>query len=221
MINLQYSHDRKVDAAYIITVKSHTRSEEYAQRCANSCEKSGMPYKIWHAYDGTSGEIIAPDHLKNDSFMNILKVTDNKMTPTLISCTLSHISLWLHCAVIDRPIVILEHDAVFVRPFEYMESLNSIVYLGNRDYFNNVYPLMSIPILGSEGQNNRYMYCAHAYAIDPMMAKNLLSHVLQTGIYSIPDRMMRADLFNICHQGLYAYEDPFHAGDTTVIPINL
>lgn len=36
-----------------------------------------------------------------------------------IACTLSHYSLWLHCYQIDEPIMILEHDASFIREFDY------------------------------------------------------------------------------------------------------
>lgn len=35
------------------------------------------------------------------------------------ACTISHMRLWQHCIDIDEPILILEHDAYFVRKFEY------------------------------------------------------------------------------------------------------
>jgi hypothetical protein len=38
------------------------------------------------------------------------------------------------------------------------------------------------------------------------MAKNLLSHVIKFGIVSPLDIMMRCDIFNVTHQGLYAYD---------------
>ena len=41
-----------------------------------------------------------------------------------ISCTMSHYSLWLHCYQIDEPIMILEHDAVFTRTFNYKNIAN-------------------------------------------------------------------------------------------------
>jgi len=49
------------------------------------------------------------------------------------------------------------------------------------------------------------------------MAKNLLSYVIKMGICAPLDIMLRADLFNITHQGLYAFDnniDPTH--DTTI-----
>jgi GR25 family glycosyltransferase involved in LPS biosynthesis len=38
-----------------------------------------------------------------------------------VSCFLSHYMLWYNCTFIEKPILILEHDAVFVRPFEPFE----------------------------------------------------------------------------------------------------
>ena len=35
------------------------------------------------------------------------------------ACTVSHMRLWQHCVDIKEPIMILEHDALFTRPFNY------------------------------------------------------------------------------------------------------
>jgi GR25 family glycosyltransferase involved in LPS biosynthesis len=34
-----------------------------------------------------------------------------------IACAISHYLLWRHCVLLAEPILILEHDAVFIRPF--------------------------------------------------------------------------------------------------------
>lgn len=206
MLNLYYTHDRMVDKAYIITVKGHQTSEQMSKICQTSCEKVGMPYQVWDAYDGTGETMIEPDHLKNDSYMSMIKVADHKFTKTELACALSNISLWVHCAKIGKPIVILEHDAIMLKPFREFETYNSIVYLGCQLWAECGAKIQRIPIYGSEGQNNFFLYKTHAYAIDPAMAKNLLSDVLRWGIWTIADRLMRIDLYNITHQGLYAYE---------------
>lgn len=177
-----------------------------------------MLYKLWEGYNGTTGTIVAPTHLANDSFMSMLKCTEEQMTPTLMACTLSHISLWMHCVHIDKPIAICEHDAVWIKPYNVMNSYNSVVYLGCKEWTKSR-EIPKIPLLGSEGPNVMYMYCAHAYAIDPQIAKNLLAEVLYRGIWSIPDRIIQADRFNICHDGLYAVDFKFNQGDTTVVGI--
>jgi hypothetical protein len=51
------------------------------------------------------------------------------------------------------------------------------------------------------------MLRAHAYAIDPAVAKNMLAYVLQHGICGQLDRLLRADLFPIHQMGLVAFDN--------------
>lgn len=218
MLNLYRSNNTSVDAAYIITVKGNANSEKYSKMSQESCEKVGMPYKVWDAYNGvgTPGVITPPDNMKDDSIMNILKITDHYLTRGEVACALSHISLWVHCAKIDRPIVILEHDAVMLQKFEEHQSYNSIVYLGGQEWTHHGWKIYPIPPHASEGHNWLFICRAHAYSIDPVMAKNLLSYVIKHGINAPLDIMLRADLFNITHQGLYATDIPSSKEDTTI-----
>lgn len=217
MKNLFRQNELKVDSAYIITVKGNEHSEKYSKQCQESCEKIEMPYTVWDAYNGISNKIIPPDNFKDDRFMNSLKISDHYMTRGEIACCLSHISLWLHCASIDKPIVILEHDTIMLEKFTAMNSYNSIVYLGGKEWVHEGWRIYPIPPHASEGPNYLFICRAHAYAIDPQMAKNLLSHVLKLGIHSPLDIMLRADLFNITHQGVYATDVPSGIDDTTIL----
>jgi GR25 family glycosyltransferase involved in LPS biosynthesis len=218
MDSLFRSNDINVESAYVITVKGHTHSESYSKRCQESCDRVGMKVKVWDAYNGTKpGSITTPDHLKDNSFMPMVKITDHYLTRGEVACALSHISLWNHCALIDKPIVILEHDTVMVRKFEQHQSYNTIVYLGGVEWAKRDWKILPIPPHASEGPNYHFICRAHAYSIDPSMAKNLLSHVLKMGICAPLDIMLRADLFNITHQGLYAYDLNYdNTNDTTI-----
>lgn len=218
MKNLYFSRNLKVDDAYIITVLGNEKSEKFSKRCQQSCDLVGQKYQIWPAYDGVSSAgIIAPKPLADDSLMSILKITDHYMTRGEVACALSHISLWLECAKLDRPIVILEHDAIMVKRFEEMESYNSIVYLGGTEWAEQNWPVLPIPPHAGEGPNYNFICRAHAYAIDPPMAKNLLAHVIKMGIVAPLDIMMRVDLFNVTHQGLYAYDKNADHQETTIL----
>jgi hypothetical protein len=218
MLNLYRSNILDVENTYIITVKGHKDSENKSQRCQQSCNDVGMSYRVWDAYDGTQpGDIIVPSHLRDSDFMSLIKITDHYLTRGEVACALSHISLWLHCVKIDRPIVILEHDSVVVKKFDRHETYNSIVYLGGNEWARSGWPILSIPPHASEGPNYHFICRAHAYSIDPQMAKNLLAYVLKMGICAPLDIILRADLFHITHQGLYAYDlndDP--VSDTTI-----
>jgi hypothetical protein len=207
MKSLFYSNNTEVDTAYIITIKGHKKSEEYSLRCQQSCEKVGMKYVVWEAFDGTvPGEIRTPEHLQLESFIKALKVSNHYITRTEVAATLSHLSLWLECAKLDKPIVILEHDAIMLRKYSKFDSYNAVVWLGSDEWVNQGWKMYNIPPHGSDGPNNKFILRAHAYAIDPPMAKNLLAYNLWNGICGAPDYFMRADLFHITHQGLYAYD---------------
>jgi GR25 family glycosyltransferase involved in LPS biosynthesis len=207
MKSLFYSYDNTIESAYIITVKGDPTSEKYSLRCQQSCKEVGMPFKVWDAFDGLGKNINVPHHSKDDSIIKILKVTNHYLTRGEIACALSHISLWRHCAEIDKPIVILEHDSVMVKKIEHLNSFNSITYLGGVEWFDRGWKIYPIPPHASEGHNYHFICRAHAYAIDPTIAKNLLSYVIKNGIIASLDMMMRADLFNISHNGLYAYDN--------------
>lgn len=217
-LNLFNSRRVDIDKAYIITVKGNESSERYSKRCQQSCDSIDMPYQTWDAFDGTKpGKIVVPDHSKNDSVISMLKVTDHYLTRGEVACALSHISLWVHCARIDKPIVILEHDALMIQKIQAVNSYNSIVYLGGSEWVEQGWKMYPIPPHASEGPNYLFICRAHAYAIDPTMARNLVSHVIRVGICDPLDIMMRADLFNITHQGCYAYDNSLDVSNDTTI----
>lgn len=206
-MNLKYSFDRNIESAYIVTLKGHAASEKMSQRCQLSCKNAGMPYKVWDAYDGTSGKIVEPVHLRNEGYMSWFKNINKYLTTTQICCALSHISLWAHCVYIDKPIMILEHDAILLKPLRVHDVYNSIIYLGCIREYKAKKQNTLIPMHLASGHNYHFMAQTHAYAIDPQVAKNLLSYVLKFGIYDAADIMIRADLFNIIELDIYAYEE--------------
>lgn len=148
-------------------------------------------------------------------FFKIIKVTDHWLTKTEVACALSHISLWLHCIIIDRPIIILEHDAIVLHSIKHHDCFNSIIWLGSKEV-KDIEAAFPIPPHGCAGHNYHYILRAHAYAIDPIVAKNLLAHVIQMGICAPLDLMIRADLFNIIHKGVIAYDNNDSKFDTTM-----
>lgn len=207
MIKLDYSYDRRIDSAYIITLKNNILSEKLSLRCQETCKNQNLPYKIWYAYDGTSGTIVEPDHLKNTNHMSWFRLHDVELSPTEVSVALSHISLWAHCIEIDKPIIILEHDAIVVKSLTDHNFFNSIIYMGGHEQLrNNSVMLTAIPMHSTIGRNYHFMNRAHAYAIDPQVAKNLICHVLNNGIHESLDVMIRTDLFNVVQPDFYAYD---------------
>ena len=206
MKSLYFKYDVEVDKAYIIKVDGDEKSESLAKRCATSCEKVGMPYEFWNAYNGLREGIIPPSHLENNSVMNLLKITDHYMTRGEVACALSHISLWAKCVEQDKPLVILEHDAVMVQAYAQHTVHNSICYLGSNEQVNQGWQVLPTPPHASEGPNYHFICRAHAYAIDPQVAKNMLAHVIKFGICAPLDIMLRTDIFPVHQMGVYAYD---------------
>lgn len=207
--SLHYGYDRVISDAYIISLKNNEISQKFTERCIKSCESVERSYKIWDGFDGNSGQIIVPEMHKDKSYLSWLKLYNVSLTPTQIGCFFSHFSLWCHCIEIDTPIIILEHDAIMTAPFDFHNAFCSIIYLGSREqyYGANIFP---IPPHASDHNGHVRSICrAHAYSIDPAVAKNLVSYTIKHGIYQSLDIYMRADLFPIIQMGLYAHDDPY------------
>lgn len=207
------SYDLEVDKAYIIRVAGHERSEKLAQRCADSCEKVGQKYDFWEAYNGLSGELTPPKD--EHPAMNLIRVTDHYLTRGELACALSHISLWIKCVEQDKPLIVLEHDSVMVQPYTNHAVFNSICYLGSTEQVDQGWPVMPTPPHASEGPNYHFICRAHAYAIDPAVAKNMVAQVIKYGINAPLDILLRADIFPIHQMGVFAYD--VKDGDTTIL----
>ena len=213
MESLFFSYNTAVSKAYIIRVDGYEESEQRAKRCSDSCDLVGMPWEYWDAYNGISGELTPPAH--HGGVMEMIKVTDHSLTRGELACALSHISLWQKCVLEDQPLVILEHDSVMLQPYTSHAVFNSICFLGINEQVNQGWGVYPTPPHASEGPNYHFMCRAHAYAIDPAVAKNMLAHVLKFGICAPLDIMVRADVFPIHQMGVFAYD--VKGEDTTIL----
>jgi hypothetical protein len=212
--SLFLSYDVKVSSAYIIRIKGHELSESLAKRCADSCDKVGMKYQYWDAFDGTKEGINPPENL--NPFIKMVKIADHFLTRSEVACALSHISLWVKCVEDDMPLVVLEHDAIMLAPYREHTIYNSISYLGCVEQVKKNWRVLPTPPHGSMGKNYHFIGRAHSYSIDPAVAKNMLAHVLKYGINSSLDVMLRTDIFPMHQMGVYAY-DECNIENTTIL----
>lgn len=203
--------------AYIITIKGNAISETLSARCQESCAAVNQPFQVWDAFDGTDKETITyPLHAENKDQYRWLKQMNDKLTVGEVAAIFSHFSLWCHCVTIDEPIVVLEHDAVMVRAYTSHNGWNQINYLGNlQQYQEGKYP--DFPPHAAATKNHKFICRAHAYAIDPAVARQLISHVIRFGLSAPADMLIRADLFPIVQTGFYAFDMP---GETTILGRN-
>ena len=209
MNSLGFSYNMNVSRAHIIMLPGNEVSERLATRCLASCISVSQQAEYYRAFDGTGDEIKTS---ATDSWLKWIKVTDRYLSRTEIACALSHISLWAKCVEQDQPLIILEHDAIMVQAYPIHKVFNSIAYLGAKEQKEG-WAVMPTPPHASNGHEYHFICRAHAYSIDPAVAKNMLAHVIKYGIHESLDMMLRADIFPIHQPGFYAYDEP---GETTI-----
>ena len=235
-MNYYNKHEMSVEGTYIISIQGNKVSEQLTQQCLASCKEVGQPnVQVFPAFDATGskikvqqhdlglpvgelGSIKVPEFLQGQAFLNFLRLKRCDLLMTQIACFLSHYSLWCMCLDKDMPIVILEHDAVMVKPFLRHNYLNNIVYLGGSEQKRgSLRDTDTIPPHASDQQGlDRFICRAHAYSIDPIMAKNLVSYAIHHGIITTADAMMRYDMFGIVQNGVYAYDNPHDQSTITL-----
>ena len=112
--------------AHIITLYSNPRSVAAAGRCKKS---ANIPIKTFDAITESQAEKVMrdfgikwnyPGRGEEDDMKAGLKKTAYTTAHPMrrVACFLSHYLLWKRCAEQQEPVMILEHDAVFIRPFE-------------------------------------------------------------------------------------------------------
>lgn len=125
--------------AYIIRIKDNEISEKAAQRCLNSLEQFNIidiEPELFDAVTPDVAEGLLLSHgikwtypwidgkvdLKTGLKLNPYKTADRHKR---IACFLSHYTLWNKSIEDDEPILVLEHDAIFIRPFFPQFTLDS------------------------------------------------------------------------------------------------
>jgi hypothetical protein len=206
-LNVNYSHIRDVEGAYIITIKDDKTSEKLAARCEESCDKVGMKHQRWEAFNGRGDMITTPSHAQGKDWIKWIKVMDHHLSMGELACFFSHLSLWAKCVELDRPIIIMEHDAVVVKNLQMHMAYNNIIYMGSSEQAKLGWPVLPIPMHSSVNKNYLFIGRAHAYSIDPQIAKRMLSKVIASGIQETLDIFIRADEFGIIQMGLLAYNE--------------
>lgn len=206
---LYNSYNTAVATTYIIVIENNETSENMARRCIASCEKVGQSCEIWSAFDGTDDkELKVPVFLKDKTHISWPKLINSELSTRQVGCFMSHYSLWCRCLTLDQPIVILEHDAVMLKPYTEHRLYNSIVYLGSIEQAKGN-PIYATPPHATHYNGLLRSLCrSHAYAIDPAVARTLVGYTITHGIYQSLDMYVRSDLFPMSQFDLYACDVP-------------
>ena len=244
-LNVDYNWEKDIAETCIIAIPNNASSQEKAQNALDSCRYVGQVNpRIYLGYDGTDkSSIYTPNSIQTSSLINVMswiKVVDTALSITEVACALSHISLWVHCININKPIVIMEHDAYMLRPFERMTYTNSVEYLGRDSelitllkdakvdsyheliqYYKETgnYPqkVIRLPVTMVINYNFLFSHGLHAYAIDPFMARRLFARVLTEGLINPIDVVVEVTDFELVQTAVYAILGP-KSVESTISP---
>lgn len=112
--------------AYIITLTTHPQSVNAANRCIQS---ANIPISTFDAATEDDAERIMRQEKiswnypwqgeQYDMKAGVKKTAYTTRNPLRrVACFLSHYMLWKMCSEKNEPIMILEHDAIFIKPFD-------------------------------------------------------------------------------------------------------
>lgn len=180
---------------YIITMQGQQVSEILAQECYDSAKKFNIIPEFFTATYGDQIEVEWKEHKLKD-FKSAQTV--RKINPGMAGCLISHLKLWKKCIEIQKPILILEHDAIIIReiPTSMLNKFNDVCnldWLSRRttNYDNdvkvdrgpqvNLYMKSRPKLSGFELYNKSHIKGAHGYIVKPKGAQKLVDFVWAVG----------------------------------------
>lgn len=114
--------------AFVITLKDHKYSEASAKECIRTAARYGLIVEKFYGVGINEAYKVMHDHgLKwtwadNNTTNTVCPITKLRQFPyktdmleKKIGCSMSHYLLWKKCVEMDETILILEHDAIFLR----------------------------------------------------------------------------------------------------------
>ena len=138
--------------------------------CVQSLKQHGWSYEIWHAVDGRTVT------QKDWDRIGVIMSARGKMTRRLGAqgCWLSHFGLWSRCVETNKPMVVLEHDALITGPWPKDLDIDPQVVKLYKTAECKINPAFG---LWSKG--------AHAYTLTPAQAHRLITDAQQRGAQAV------------------------------------
>lgn len=164
--------------AFVITIFGNEKSEAAAERCIESAKQFGIDVEKHRAITGK--ELLEDGPFLNYATWACINVTEFAESwsryENALACFCSHHMLWGLSWVQKEPILILEHDAVFVSDPKLDElKFNKLLSIGKPSYGQfdlkdnpGIYPAFS-------KNNGAYLGGAHAYIVKPDAAIELIN----------------------------------------------
>ena len=135
--------------AFVITLEGNEYSETKANECIASAKKFGTTVKRFYGVDKNHANQAMKDAgltwtwAKNNTERDVCVISGLEQVPytsssgslanisSKIGCSMSHYLLWKRCVELDEPILILEHDAVFISAMPTEPEFKGICQINN------------------------------------------------------------------------------------------
>ena len=154
---------------FIITLPNNPHSVKSTQQAIKSARDVGYGETIEHFNGINPGEWV--DILPHDNSFQAYNRPDN-----VGACFASHYLLWKKCVELNEPILILEHDAIFVENMPDID-FNMCITFGRPSYIRPDYLFFKEPIEGVQPLTQHNFLGHHAYALKPEAAKIFIKDV--------------------------------------------
>jgi hypothetical protein len=172
---------------FVIAIKGHPISEKQLQDCLDSADKFDWNVEVFWGVDGRT--ITSKTWEEEGLVPRLDKPTMSR--PGVQGCFLSHYSLWKTCIELDKPIIILEHDAIIQRPWVPMEINQDLVKL-HRHYAGKKPKI--------DNDSGSWSKSGHAYCLSPTHADALINFVKKVGAFEA-DRLIGSNVISFTHLG--------------------
>ena len=182
---------------FIITVMERPDSVKHAHECAKSCSSFGITARLFPGFFLDAG----PDFLQSKGISirkNLIPRLVKKMSARgVVGCFASHLALWEMCAAQTETFLILEEDALMVRPlrdyaFDGVLKLDPL--LADRDDYLQAFwevqnrendevseDALVYFDMTTDGETFHYMQGGYAYLIKPDAASALVRATYERG----------------------------------------
>lgn len=174
---------------FIIILQESEYSYNIGQDSITSARKFGIDLEVHHGVNGfDSRKLFDRYGIKRFLTRTIIDYPGHQ------GCFLSHFQLWKKCLDINEPILILEHDGVFIRelPGDVLNHFTDVLFLDSfspydSDYEVNVENSLCRPIKYHRPKGQiwhavgEHLSGAYGYIIKPQAADKLINFAIDVG----------------------------------------
>lgn len=176
--------------AFVIVLKQSQLAQSISNEAVLAAEKHGVKLEVYDAVLGYDSDRLF-DRYGIDKFLNYTIIDK----PGHQGCFLSHFELWMKCVELDEPIIVLEHDGIFIRdlPDDVSDHFDEVLRLDCYQWFKEGYNEQVDASLDQPVNYYRrpsdyeyhssggYYVGAYGYIIKPRGAQKLIDHAQQRG----------------------------------------